>query len=120
MVCIYGPITTERRGGTIAFNFSDPAGMVLDCSAVQEQANQYGLSLRSGCFCNPGVLEIAFGFVRENLAALFRKEEGMAYEQFLHVIDDQKQGALRISVGLATNFRDVYQCRQFAQTFVDR
>ena len=120
VVRIYGPITTERRGGTIAFNFYDPAGSVLDCSTMQEEANQCGLSVRSGCFCNPGIREIALGFVREELAARFRNKERMTYEQFLHVIDDQKQGALRVSVGLATNFADVYQFMQFAYTYADR
>jgi selenocysteine lyase/cysteine desulfurase len=119
-VLIYGPTTTERRGGTIAFNFADPAGVALDCYAVQEQANRYVLSIRSGCFCNPGVREIALGFEREKLAAVFRDKERMTYEQFLHIIDDQKQGALRVSVGLATNFADVYRWMQFARTFVDR
>ena len=120
VVRVYGPISTERRGGTIAFNFYDPAGALLDCYAMQEEANQCGLSVRSGCFCNPGVREIALGFVRENLAASFRKKERMTYEQFLEVIDDQKQGALRVSLGLATTFSDVYRFLQFAQTFINR
>jgi hypothetical protein len=40
VVCIYGPITTERRGGTIAFNFCDPSGVILDCYTIQEYTNQ--------------------------------------------------------------------------------
>ncbi len=119
-VQIYGPITTERRGGTIAFNFCDPSGAVFDCYAIQEEANRAGLSVRSGCFCNPGVREIALGLVREDLASAFRQKERMTYEQFLHVIDDRKQGALRVSVGLATNFADVYHFLQFAQAIIDR
>ena len=119
-VQIYGPITTERRGGTIAFNFCDPSGIVLDCYAIQEDANQHQLSVRSGCFCNPGVREIALGLAREDLASVFRHKERMTYEQFLHVIDGRKQGALRVSVGLATNFSDVYHFLQFAQTIIDR
>lgn len=119
-VRIYGPITTEGRGGTIAFNFYDPNGVILDCYALQEEANQCGLSVRSGCFCNPGVREVALGMVRENLAASFRNKERMTYEQFLEVIDDQKQGALRVSIGLATTFADVYRFLQFAQTSIDR
>ncbi|MGZ6364705.1 MAG: aminotransferase class V-fold PLP-dependent enzyme [Ktedonobacteraceae bacterium] len=119
-VQIYGPITTERRGGTIAFNFCDPSGVVLDCYAIQENANQHGLSVRSGCFCNPGVREIALGLMREDLASVFRQKQRMTYEQFLHVIDNRKQGALRVSVGLATNFSDVYHFLQFARTIIDR
>jgi molybdenum cofactor sulfurtransferase len=120
VVQIYGPITTERRGGTIAFNFCDPSGVVFDCYAIQEEANQCGLSLRSGCFCNPGVREMALDLAREELTSVFRHKERMSYEQFLHVIDNRKQGALRVSLGLATNFADVYHFLQFARTIVDR
>ncbi|HEU5227696.1 MAG TPA: aminotransferase class V-fold PLP-dependent enzyme [Ktedonobacteraceae bacterium] len=120
VVRIYGPITTEKRGGTIAFNFCDPSGVVLDCYAVQEEVNQCGISVRSGCFCNPGVREIALGLAREDLASVFGQKERMAYDQFLHVIDGRKQGALRVSVGLVTNFSDVYHFLQFARTFIDR
>ncbi len=120
VVRIYGPITTEGRGGTIAFNFCDPSGVILDCYTIQEEANQRGIAVRSGCFCNPGVREIALGLVREDLASAFRQKGRMTYEQFLHVIDGQKQGALRVSIGLATNFSDVYHFLQFAQTLIDR
>jgi molybdenum cofactor sulfurtransferase len=119
-VQIYGPITTERRGGTIAFNFCDPSGTVWDCYAIQEEANRHQLSVRSGCFCNPGVREFALGLAREDLASVFRHKERMTYEQFLHVIDGRKQGALRVSVGPATNFSDVYQFVQFAKTIKER
>jgi len=57
---------------------------------------------------------------REDLASVFRHKERMTFEQFLHVIDDRKQGALRVSVGLATNFSDVYQFVQFAKTIKER
>jgi molybdenum cofactor sulfurtransferase len=120
VVRVYGPINTQRRGGTIAFNFYDPAGALLDCYALQEEANQCGFSVRSGCFCNPGVREMALGFVREDLAASFRQKERMTYEQFLEVIDNQKQGALRVSFGLASTFSDVHRFLQFAQTFINR
>src|SRR5438067_3435707 len=91
VVRIYGPITTEKRGGTIAFNFCDPSGVILDCYTIQEEANQCGLSVRSGCFCNPGVREIALGLAREELTSVFRQKERMTHEQFLHIIADRKQ-----------------------------
>ncbi len=120
VVRIYGPITTQMRGGTIAFNFYDPNSNLLDCYAMQEEANNCALSVRSGCFCNPGVREIALGFAEEDLAECFKDKQRMTYDQFLQIIDGRKQGALRISVGLVTNFADVYRFMQFAQTFVDR
>jgi molybdenum cofactor sulfurtransferase len=120
VVQIYGPVTTERRGGTIAFNFFNPAGKLLDCYEQQEKTNRLTISVRSGCFCNPGVREVALGFKEEDLANCFKDKDRMTYEQFTYAIDEQKTGALRISVGLATNFADVYRFMQFAQTFVDR
>lgn len=63
---------------------------------------------------------MALGFAGENLAASFRNKEHMTYEQFLKVIEGQTQGAVRVSLGLATTFSDVYRFMQFAQTFIDR
>jgi molybdenum cofactor sulfurtransferase len=121
VVHVYGPVTTERRGGTIAFNFADPHGMLFDCYAAQEEANYWGISLRSGCFCNPGAREIALSYDREELAACLREKEHLSTEQFLQIIDGRlKQGALRVSVGLVTNFADVFHFTQFARNFVDR
>jgi selenocysteine lyase/cysteine desulfurase len=117
VVRIYGPVTTEKRGGTIACNFCDPCGATLSCYAVQDHANQCGLSVRSGCFCNPGVREMALGLAREELVAVFHRKERLAYEQFLSLIADRKQGAVRVSLGLATNFSDVYQFLQFAHGY---
>ncbi len=117
---VYGPLTMDQRGGTIALNFFNPEGKLLDCYQRQEQANRLTISVRSGCFCNPGVREVALGFKEEDLANCFKDKDRMSYEQFLLAADAQKTGALRISVGLATNFADVYRFMQFAQTFVDR
>lgn len=97
----------------------NPEGKLLDCYQAQEKINQLAVSLRSGCFCNPGVREVALGFTKERLANCFREKERMTYEQFLHLIDGQKTGALRVSVGLATTFGDVYRFMQVAQTFID-
>ena len=62
VVRIYGPAGTDRRGATIAMNFFDPAGVLIDSVRVERRANRAGISLRSGCHCNPGVREVALGF----------------------------------------------------------
>jgi len=53
MVRIYGPSTTQARGGTVTLNLYDPQGHLLDYRRVEELASAEGISLRSGCFCNP-------------------------------------------------------------------
>ena len=120
VVQIYGPLTTEQRGGTIAFNFLTPEGNLLDCYQAHAKINHFTISLRSGCFCNPGVREVALDFTKERLATCFREKERIPYEQFLQVIEGHKTGALRVSVGLATTFGDVYRFMQVARTFIDR
>ena len=62
VVRVYGPAGTDRRGATIAMNFFDPAGVLIDSVRVERRANLAGISLRSGCHCNPGVREVALGF----------------------------------------------------------
>jgi molybdenum cofactor sulfurtransferase len=52
MVRIYGPATTEHRGGTVTFNLYDPQGHLLDYRRIEELAGEEGISLRTGCFCN--------------------------------------------------------------------
>jgi hypothetical protein len=50
----------------------------------------------------------------------FRDKDRLTFEQFLHVIDGKTTGALRASVGLVSNFADVYKYTRFAETFVDK
>ena len=57
---VYGPDTWDRRGGTIAFNFLHPDGRVVDERFVDRVAAAHRISLRTGCFCNPGAGEVAF------------------------------------------------------------
>src|SRR5579863_1036970 len=69
MVRIYGPATMESRGGTVTFNLYDPQGHLLDYRRVEELAGKEGISLRTGCFCNPGAGEMAEGLTEEDMQA---------------------------------------------------
>jgi molybdenum cofactor sulfurtransferase len=120
LIRLYGPPHAERRGATIQVNFCDPDGQLFDCYALEKLANEERISLRAGCHCNPGAREVALGFTTEDLAPCFRDKDRMTFEQFLQVIDGKTTGALRASLGLATNFADVYKYLQFARTFIDR
>ena len=64
---IYGPRSWQRRGATIAFNFLHPDGRVIDERYVDRVARQHNVSLRTGCFCNPGAGEVAFTISGETL-----------------------------------------------------
>ncbi len=124
LVRIYGPIEKQRRGGTIAFNFLDRDGAPHDYRRIEALAAEARISLRTGCFCNPGAGEIAHNVSRAEMAQCFTTKEPMSFDQFFALIQALGNGknasTVRISVGLATTFADVYRFVQFARGFLDK
>lgn len=122
LVRLYGPRTLARRGGTVTFNLFDPAGELFDFRQLEALGSAAGISFRTGCFCNPGAGEVAHGLTAVQMRQFFQKDAYMTYEQFTAVIqqeEHQSAGALRISVGLATNFADVYRFVHFLRQFLN-
>ena len=102
-------------------NFYDASGQFIDHRVIEMEANGENISLRTGCFCNPGGGEIALGISRTELAACFRGQpDGMSFDDFRLCIDGKSSGAVRVSLGIASNFEDVYRFIRFAERFVDR
>jgi selenocysteine lyase/cysteine desulfurase len=123
MVRVYGPITTADRGGTIAMNFYDPDGHLLDYRRVEELAAARGISLRTGCFCNPGVGETAEGVTEDDVRAALEADPDMTLPRFLQAITHRggrSVGAMRVSLGLASNFDDVAAFVAFAADLRDQ
>ena len=123
MVRIYGPTTTEARGGTVTLNLYDPHGHLLDYRRVEELAGKEGISLRSGCFCNPGVGEIAEGLTEEDMRAASALGDEVSLTSFMRLMQDRghkSAGAIRASVGLVSNFADVWRFLQFVVGFRDQ
>jgi molybdenum cofactor sulfurtransferase len=115
---VYGPDGPERRGATIAFNFLHPDGRVIDERFVDAVARRHGISLRTGCFCNPGAGEIAFTISRETLLG-GDFSEAMGLDDYVTAIGLPSGGAVRASLGLATNERDIERFARFAAEFID-
>ena len=120
LVRVYGPIDGRLRGATVTINFYDSQRALIDYRIVEDLASQAGISLRTGCFCNPGADEAANGLTKEQLAPCFVTEERMTFEEFLTVLGGHAPGAVRVSLGVASNFSDVYRFAQFARGFLDR
>jgi molybdenum cofactor sulfurtransferase len=121
LVKIYGPVTVEQRGGAIAMNFVDPSGNVIDHRWIEERANLKILSLRTGCFCNPGAGEVALGISSEELTSCFTRpdhDQRLTYDEFRLCIDGKASGAVRVSVGIVSNFADVEAFISFARSLV--
>jgi molybdenum cofactor sulfurtransferase len=108
LIVLYGPRTTARRGGTFAFNVRTAEGALLDHQEIEERAGRRGISLRTGCFCNPGAGELALGLSRDEIETCFRRtSDPMTYEDFRRCIDGKSSGAVRVSLGMVTNLADL-------------
>jgi selenocysteine lyase/cysteine desulfurase len=121
VVKIYGPTTSEGRGGTVAFNFYDPSGMIIEYSGVEEQANREKISLRTGCFCNPGAAEAGLGFSKAELDFIFAQNDRITFHDFYEISarNGRTAGAARVSFGIVSNFEDVYRFLVFAERFIE-
>jgi selenocysteine lyase/cysteine desulfurase len=123
MVRLYGPATSTRRGGTVAMNFYDPNGRLLDYRRIEELAGAQRISLRTGCFCNPGAGETAEGLTEDDMRAGLAEGADITLPRFLEVIahrGGKSAGAIRVSFGLASNFADAERFLRFAAGFRDQ
>ncbi len=121
LVRVYGPTRMEGRGGAVTVNFYDKDDKAFDHRFIEEQANKVNISLRTGCFCNPGAGEVALGISRVELDVCFTQpghENRLTIEDFRHCIDGKSSGAVRISVGMVTNFKDVQGFLAFAKSLL--
>jgi selenocysteine lyase/cysteine desulfurase len=119
LIRLYGPTDLTSRGGTVAFNIYDPEGKPVDHRAVEKSAAEWNISLRTGCFCNPGAGELALGLTKdEMIGCLGLRESRMSLEEFYQCIDIKNTGAVRVSMGIVSNFEDVQIFLRFAGGFL--
>jgi selenocysteine lyase/cysteine desulfurase len=118
-VRLYGPACMDDRGGTIAFNVLDRDGRPVPFGLVEDRASSAGVHLRGGCFCNPGAAEAAFGLDPERMSACLDSIESefsiAAVRRCMG--GDVAVGAVRASVGMATQPRDIERALDVIATF---
>ena len=122
LVRIYGPTRMEGRGGAVTVNFYDKDDNAIDHRSIEEQANKVNISLRTGCFCNPGAGEVALEISRVELDVCFTQpghEERLTVDDFRHCIDGKSSGAVRVSVGMVTDFKDIQGFLGFAKSLLN-
>jgi selenocysteine lyase/cysteine desulfurase len=107
LVRIYGPRDMTNRGGAIAFNLCDRNGKTLPYSLVETRARRAGVSVRGGCFCNPGASEAAFGLDPVRMAACFDSLGANFTPERFAECSNTAVGAVRVSIGLANNADDI-------------
>lgn len=118
LVQLYGPATTLGRGGIVPFNLADRHGSLLPHDEVVEAAAASGISLRGGCFCNPGATESAFGYDPGDLRRCLESTmDGFTLERFSDCMNGAPVGAVRASLGLASNEEDVDRLVELLRQF---
>ncbi|KAF8339337.1 pyridoxal phosphate-dependent transferase, partial [Amanita rubescens] len=102
----------SETGSTVSLLFLDPDGEILPLSFIEHSASQRCISLRTGCVCNPG-----------GAAALLDLQDVMARFYAGVTLSEVERnvgreiGVVRISLGLANNFQDVWQVVQYARAW---
>lgn len=123
MVRVFGPETMDRRGATIAFYLLDPDGSVYDVRRMEEMAGAEKISVRTGCFCNPGDGEVAHRITRDEMAECFEEPEvPVTLDECQRIIEDatgKVPNTIRVSLGLVSNFADVWRLMGFVERFRD-
>jgi selenocysteine lyase/cysteine desulfurase len=92
----------EARGGTVAFNVEG-----VPYAEVESHARRAGVALRGGCFCNPGAAEAALGLDPARLAQCLDALGGAFTPERLSRCAGTAVGAVRASVGIANDERDI-------------
>ena len=115
---IYGPRSMTQRGGTVAFNLISSSGAVVPHERVVDAAAANGISLRGGCFCNPGAAEHAFDYGQSELrSALERVHTDFSHDALRAALNGKAVGAVRASLGYGSNSHDVDALVEFLARF---
>lgn len=121
MARIFGPEDTRGRGATIAFYLLDPGGAVYDVYRLERLAGERRISVRTGCFCNPGDGEVAHDITPDEMEQCFSAPElAVTLQHCQHLIEDttgKVPNTIRASLGVASDFADVYRFMDFLAGF---
>ena len=119
LIRLYGPTTTQDRGGTVPFNVLDRAGRPVDFRLVEARAGAQRVSVRTGCFCNPGASEAARGITAADLAPLFDMAVQPTLDEMRQLLPGRALGAVRASMGIASDQRDIDRLVDVLESFRD-
>lgn len=103
---IFGHPERKNTGSTMILSFINPDGNKIPFEKIDELANKDNISLRSGCFCNPGLDEINNCLTTDEISKYFNSRDKGNYWDMIDSIQKMR-GATRISVGMATIKKDL-------------
>lgn len=122
LVRVFGPNDCDARGATISLGLFDPAGRALDVEQIERLAGEQLISIRTGCFCNPGSREAAYDVRPDELEKCFVAEKPLTPEACNADIfwrTGRFPSAIRVSLGIASNFDDCARFLSFLEGFLD-
>lgn len=115
---IFGSQDISDRGGTLVMNFYDAEGRLFPFSKIESEANKRLISIRTGCFCNPGIDETNNCITLNELESYFGTHTNGNYFEMIQ-FTGKMRGSVRISLGLASNFNDVLAFYKFSKSFLN-
>jgi len=119
IVKLFTPKNPADRGGTLILSFLTRDGQAVFFEKIEAEANKRMISIRSGCFCNPGLDEVYNCVSTESLQDYFsHKKDGNYHDMLAHL--KIMRGATRVSVGLATTSSDLNVFIDFVKSLKDR
>ncbi len=118
-VQIFGPENRDACGGTMIVNFFNPDGSKIPFFKIEAMTNAKQISIRSGCFCNPGIDEINYDLSPESLETLYHSKQYFSFKEMREALEKMR-GAIRISVGLVSNQKDLDALIDLIKTLKDR
>ncbi len=117
LVHVFGPPNLEKRGSTVIMNFFDLNECKIDVTEIEQRASEKNISIRMGCFCNPGIDEITNCITSEELSTFYSSRDDAKYDK-IHFLGKMR-GAIRVSPGMMTNYNDcesyINFCKEFLQ-----
>lgn len=126
LVHVLGPWEQIDRGATIAFVLTDPSGLELADRRVEQMATARGISLRTGCFCNPGTGEVARHVSADDIIPFLDAESSSGVPVSICEVDEALRekrhvgvSALRVSLGMSSNAADAKALVHLLSELVD-
>ncbi|KAL0565756.1 hypothetical protein V5O48_016261, partial [Marasmius crinis-equi] len=101
-------------GSMVSLIFLSPSGQMIPNSFIEYSASKHNISLRTGCMCNPGGAAAILG-IEQDMQRLY---PGVTLKDFEEIMG-RELGVVRISLGLGSDFRDVWNVIRFASLMAD-
>lgn len=115
---IFGPKDFSKRGGNMIMSFYDMDGHTIPTELIEMRASEQNISIRTGCFCNPGVDEINSCITTDELAGYFTTHDKGNFHDMVTFIGKMR-GSVRVSVGFITNENDINKFCEVISQFKD-